>query len=161
MMFDEGAEVTVTGTVRAADAIAAPFTGERCVIAWTHARVWDRLDCAGELVEELSMTRIVPFVLDTGAAPLHVGDTTMVVNLPRRDLWLPPWLGAELLRPRGLDRFLRSTFFDQAVVYAGEQITVRGIVAHEADASAEHGYRETATLVRLVGYPGRPLTISR
>jgi hypothetical protein len=62
-MYEEGAEVTVAGTVRAGGLIVAPITGYPCVVAWTRARVWDRLDLAGTLVEDFvnALTRLVGY----------------------------------------------------------------------------------------------------
>lgn len=161
MTYTEGEEITVTGVVRADDSIAAPLTGEYCIVHVTHARVWDRLDLAGNLVEEILVGRLYPFVLETGGEPIRVSAEAFSVEIKRVDVY-PTQIAADaLLRARGLERYVRSTFFDHVLVRAGEQITVRGVVAHDIEREGEHGYRDTAVRMRLVGYPGHPLTISR
>lgn len=161
MTYDEGTEVTVSGIVRADALIAAPLTGEPCVAHYTHARVWNRLDAAGSLVDDIVITRLEPFVLETGADSIHVAGGTFFVAIKPSDVWPHPADAAAVLRLRDLERYLRSTFFDHVIVRRGDRITVTGVVAHDVDLAAEHGYRETAVLTRLVGYAGRPLTISR
>lgn len=161
MPYAEGEEVTVTGIVRADDTIAAPLTGEYCVVHVTHARVWDRLDAAGNLVDDIVIARVHPFVLETEGEPVHVAGGTFYVDIRPIDVYPRPHEAAALLRLRDLERYLPSTFFDHVVVKVGERITVKGVVAREIDLDAEHGYRETAVRTRLVGYAGRPLTISR
>ncbi len=153
--------MTVTGTVRADDTIAAPLTGEYCVAHVTHARVWDRLDAAGNLVDDILIARLHPFVLEADGEPIHVSGGTFFLDIKAVDVFPPPAEAAALLRLRDLERYLRSTFFDHALVKVGERITVKGVVARDVDLEGEHGYRETAVLTRLVGYAGRPLTISR
>lgn len=161
MPYVEGEETTVTGIVRADDTIAAPLTGEYCVIHVTHARVWDHLDVAGVLVEDILVGRLYPFILETGGEPVHVSADAFSVEIKRFDVYPPPLVAEALLRTRGLERYVRSTFFDHVLIRAGEHITVKGVVAREADHVGEHGYRDTAVRTRLVGYAGHPLTISR
>lgn len=160
-MFEEGAEVTVRGIVRAGELVTAPITGYPAVVAWTRVRVWDHLDAAGSLVDDFMISRVAAFVIETGATPVHVSQTTCMVERGHYDLWPHPWVATEILRLRNLERYARSTFFSQALVQHGEYITVRGVVTQEVDQASELGYRDNAVRTRLVGYPGRPLTISR
>jgi len=161
MSYVEGEEVTVTGVVRADDTIATPLTGEYCVVHVTHARVWSRLDLAGVLVEQILVGRLYPFMLETAGEPIHVSAEAFSLDVPRYEVYPPYHAAQALLRAHGLERYLRSTFFDHVFIRSGEQITVRGVIAREADSQGEHGYRDTAVRTRLVGYPGHPLTISR
>ncbi len=161
MPYVEGEEVTIAGVVRADDTIAAPLTGEYCVAHVTHARVWDRLDAAGNLVDDIVIARLHPFVLDAGGEPIHISGGTFFLDIKPVDVFPAPAEAGALLRLRDLERYLRSTFYDHVLVKVGDRITVRGVVARDVDLEAEHGYRETAVLTRLVGYAGRPLTISR
>jgi hypothetical protein len=159
--YEEGTEVTVTGTVRADQLTAAPLTGEPCVAHVTHARVWSRLDASGALVDDIVITNMQPFVLETGGEPIHVAGGTFFVAIKPVDVWPHAYHGAALLRLRDLERYLSSTFFDHVLIRAGERITVTGVVARDVDPAAERGYREASELTRLLGYAGRPLTISR
>ena len=159
-MREEGAEITVSGTVQADDFVVAPLTGEPCVLHRTHARVWDRLDAAGNLVDEVVLVRHAPFVLEVDGEAFHItGPLEIVVDIEPVDVWPHPMHAAALLA--GYAPYVRSTFFDHVVIRAGDRLTVTGVVARDVASDGEHGYRETNVVTRLVGYDGRPLRISR
>ncbi len=160
MSIEEGAEITVTGTVSAEELVIAPLTGQPCVLHRTHARVWDRLDAAANLVDEVLLVRHAPFVLEADGQAFHItGTMAIAVDIRPVDVWPHPAHAAALLA--GYAPFVRSTFFDHVVVHPGERLTVTGVVAREMASDGEHGYRETGIVTRLVGYDGRPLRISR
>lgn len=159
-MFAEGSEVTVTGIVAADPLLAAPLTGEPCVLHWTHARVYDALDFAGNLVQQLVLARNAPFALHGEGEPIIVAaDTMFELAIEPSDVWPHAEHAARLLGRYA--RYVRSTFFDHVVIRPGERVTVTGVVARDVATGGEHGYRETAVVNRLVGYAGRPLRITR
>ena len=68
---------------------------------------------------------------------------------------------ARFLADRGLAPYVRSSFFEQALVRPGEEVTVTGVVTREAAAAQEAGFRELQLQTRLTGYGRNPLTLRK
>jgi hypothetical protein len=159
--IEDGTELEIVGVVRAKTLLAAPLTGEPCVIHVTHARVWDRLDHLGSLVEDVLVAGQVPFLVVTPEGAIWVDAEHAHIDLPAHEL-VPPHGERVLafLAPRGLERYLRSTFADHVLLVPGTRIRIRGTAVRErAYEAGERGYRDEAVQLRLVGYRQRPIEI--
>lgn len=160
MRFVEGVEVTISGTVTADEPIRAPLTGEPCVLHRTHLRIWDRLDVAGNLVDDLVFAYHTPFTIEADGERVHItADTAFELAIRPLDIYPHPAHAVTLLGRYA--PFVSSTFYDHVVIRPGDRITATGVVARGVASDGEHGYRETSVVTRLVGYDGRPLRISR
>lgn len=163
--MEDGEQVSIAGVVRALAApILAPLSGQPCVVHVTHARVWSRLDFAGQLVQELLVLDAVEFALVTNFGELVIDARHGTVEAPRHHFTPPDHRGRlhAFLAPRGLAHLAGSTFADHRIIAPGAHVGVRGIALRErALSDGEHGYRDESERFKLVGYPRRPLEIVR
>src|SRR4029079_15684199 len=103
-------------------------SGEPCVAHVAFARVFTQLDHLGDLIDEVELTEVAPFVVETADGPVFVVDRPTVVRIGRLPV-LPHHVHAtRFLDRRGLGQYVRSSFFEYAVVRAGEEITVSGVI---------------------------------
>ncbi len=161
MILAEGERVELTGVATPIDdPLEAPLTGEPCIAHLSRARVYNRLDHVGDHLGDVERVEVAPFLIATPSGAVRVVERPTVVALDPRLLgWVDPMRGARFLAARGYDRFVRSSFFEQALVRAGEIVTVSGIVTRDADAVLESGFREMQLQTRLTGYERQPLTL--
>jgi hypothetical protein len=159
----DGKYVELTGIAHlTGDPLVSPLTGEPCLAHVCAARVFTRLDHLGDLIDELKLYEIAPFVLATSNAAVHVVERPTIVDIdPLPLIWPPHDRAAEFLARRRLATYVRSTFFEHAVINDGDELTVSGIVTREADPAVESGFRELQVRIRLTGYGKYPLTIRR
>ncbi len=159
----EGEAVELTGIVQLLrEPLVAPLTGEPCVAHVSRARVYNRLDHLGDLVGEIETFEVAPFALETPSAVVRVVDKpTMHALKPAPLAWVDFRLTERFLARRGLANYVRSSFFEHAIVRVGEQLTVSGVIAREADAVPEMGFRDLRLQTQLTGYGRYPLTLRR
>ena len=163
MQLAEGEAVELTGAaILLGDPLAAPLTGEPCLAHASVARVFNRLDVAGELIARIETYAIAPFLIETPTGPVYVIDTPSIFDLETTDLaWVRDDLAAAYLAARDLAAYVRSTFFEHAIVAEGDIVTVSGICTREPDPKLETSFREHQTRIRLTGYSKHPLSLRR
>jgi hypothetical protein len=159
----EGEAVELTGTAILLDEpINAPLTGEPCLAHVTVARVFTRLDVAGNLIERIETFEVAPFMIETPSGPVFVIDKPSVLDLETIDLaWVRDDRAAAYLAAHKLAAYVRSSFFEQAVLAAGANVTVSGVCTREPDPSFETSFRDLQVRTRLTGYSKHPLTLRR
>ncbi|MDQ3339430.1 MAG: hypothetical protein M4D80_30055 [Myxococcota bacterium] len=159
----EGEAVELTGAaILLGDPLVAPFTGDRCLAHVSVARVFNRLDVAGDLIERIETFSIAPFMIETPEGPVFILDMPSIIDLETIDLvWVRGDRAIEYLAARGLAAYVRSSFFEHAVVADGEAVTVSGICTREPDPTLESSFRDLRVRTRLTGYTKHPLTLRR
>ncbi len=161
MPLAEGEPVVLTGTTRlVGEQVIAPLTGEPCIAHRSRARVFTRLDHTGDLLGNVESFDIAPFVLD---AP---NGSVLVIDRPARIELEPALLAfldrnrcAHFLARRGLAAYVASSFFEHAVVRAGDTITMFGVITREPAPALETSFRELPVRTRLTGYGKHPLAL--
>lgn len=161
MPLVEGERVELTGIATPIDdPLESPLTGEPCIAHLSRARVYNRLDHVGDHLGDVERLDVAPFLLATPSGTVRVVDKPTVVALDLALLgWVDPMRGARFLAARGFDRFVRSSFFEYAIIRPGDQVSVAGVVTREADAVLETGFRDLQLQTRLTGYGRNPLTL--
>jgi hypothetical protein len=156
----DGEAVELTGTTRLlGEPLIAPLTGEPCLAHVSRARVFTRLDFVGDLVEEFEIADAALFVLETAHGEVLVVDKPKLVLAPLHLESLDEGRLAAFLRPRTLERYVRSTFFEHATIHEGAAVTLTGVITHEPAPVLEAGFRDLPVRTRLTGYGKHPLTL--
>jgi len=155
----DGEFVELTGWIQATEeALTAVLSGTPCVAYVAIARVWHSKQIPQLVAEECEM-KLVPLVVAMTDGEVTIDDSCRV-ECPTAALSpRAPEREAAFLASRKLERYLKSTEFEEGVVRSGDQIWVRGVVVR--DRSGEHGYRDSPERTRLVAGPKRPLAIGR
>lgn len=162
----DGAQVKVTGVVRAIEPLTAPLSGRSCVVFRARAEIpvprgSNYPAPIGQRVESLELT---PFTIDRGT------DGTVIVDGSHALLDLPaltdtvPERCEQFLVGRGLTlREASSAKFEETIVEAGMTITVTGLLLHDVatePSRAERDFRaEPPPTLRLTGNAEHPLAI--
>ncbi|MEO8703725.1 MAG: hypothetical protein ABI867_26985 [Kofleriaceae bacterium] len=165
--LEEGAIVTITGTVRLLDGavLTAPLSAQACV-AYT-VRAIERkttrtvVGAVGALVPvAVGESKLVPFAL-------VLADRTVIVDGTEAELVLPvyPIIPRKLerehafLRAHGISaELVQQHAFEEVKVVAGDKVSVQGMVVAVVDRTAET-IRAPGIELRLVAYEDHPLTI--
>ena len=159
----EGEALELTGVVTLlGEPRTCPFTGEPCAAHISVARVFTQLDFAGELIERIEVREIAPFMIETPDGPVFVVDTPAIMDLEIAALtWVPDDRAMPFLAKRNLTRYVRSSFFEHALIAPGETVRVSGVVTREPDPTLETSFRDVQVRTRLTGYDAHPLTLRR
>lgn len=155
----EGEFVKLTGQIQhAADSLTAPLSGRTCVAYIAIAQAWRarRVPHPTANAREMKIAPLVLVLRDgevmiEGECVVELRTAAVSPRAPEREL--------AFLATRKLASYLPSTRFAEAVVHAGDRIWVSGVLLRNH--AGEHGYRDLPQRMRLVGMPGRPLTIGR
>jgi hypothetical protein len=162
----EGEAIELRGTIRPlGPSLVAPLTGEACIGHVSRARVFTNLTVVGRLVDDFRVAAVAPFLVETSSGPV------LVVDAPELDLDLA-FLGCPevsgdsaegpltaFLATRRLERYAMSSFFEHALLRAGDAITASGVITLEPSPVLETGFRDLPTRTRLIGYGAHPLVV--
>ncbi len=164
--------VTVGGTVCApAVPLTAPLSGRSCVAYHAVATLY-RVQAGQRIpigtigsIGSIDENRLTPFDLEITLGGERVtidGDRAELAELPRplipRKLDLERSFVARHSQPAAV---AHDSGFGEVVIAVGDRIRVQGLALIEAHDAGERLYRDGVRRVRIVAYPGHPLTIGR
>ncbi len=162
----DGAQVKITGGVRAIEPLTAPLSGRACVVFRARAEIPTAGGASypAPIQKRFEHFELSPFAIDRGT------DGTVIVDGSHALLDLPavtdtiPELCETFLVGRGLSvRDASSARFEETIVEAGMTITVTGLLQHDVatePTAAERDFRaDHAPALRLTGNAEHPLAI--
>lgn len=151
--------VRLTGRVRAiGEPMASPITGTSCIACLSRAQVWHSRKIP-QLIEDLRDARIAPFALEVADGLVLVDNPVVIEMKTSRVTPRSPEDARALLAAHKLERFLPSSDFEEALIQAGDEIAVVGVLVRERLEAA--GYRELAQeRMKVVADPRHPVTLS-
>lgn len=162
----DGAQVKVTGVVRAIEPLTAPLSGRACVVFRARAEIPTSggANYPAPIQKRFELLELSPFAIDRGT------DGTVLVDGSHALLDLPvvtetiPELCEKFLVGRGLTvRDAASARFEETILEAGMTITVTGLLQHDVATEPSQGERdfraEHAPTLRLTGNEHHPLAI--
>jgi len=162
----DGAQVKVTGVVRALEPLTAPLSGRACVVFRARVEIptTGGANYPASIQKRFELLELSPFAIDRGT------DGTVLVDGSHALLDVPvvtdtvPELCEKFLVGRGLTvRDASAARFEEMIIEPGMTITVTGLLQHDvatAPSAAERGFRtEHAPTLRLTGNAEHPLAI--
>jgi len=162
----DGAQVKVTGVVRAIEPLTAPLSGRTCVVYRARAEVptVGGANYPAPIQKRFELLELSPFAIDRGTeGTVLVDGSHALLDLPAFTDTVPE-LCEQFLVGRGLTvREASAARFEETIIEAGMTITVTGLLQHDVatePSAAERDFRaEHAPALRLTGNVDHPLAI--